>query len=119
MNVSSWTERFVLLNPVVWRIRKFLWEVVLQAKVIAQRPLAGVAHAFVFWGFCAFGLITVNHLASAFGGRFLAPDHGFGRFYFSFSPKCGTRAARASVRSAAAPAAARCSLEKRKANGSM
>jgi Fe-S oxidoreductase len=73
------------LKPVGWRLRQFLWEVVLQAKVIAQRPLAGVAHAFVFWGFCVFGLITINHLASAFGGRFLAPDEGFGRFYFGFA----------------------------------
>ena len=50
----------------------------LQAKVIRQRPLPGLAHAFVFWGFCAFALVTLNHVAIGFGTRFLAP----GSFYF-------------------------------------
>ncbi len=72
------------LKPLGPRIRQFLWEVVLQAKVIEQRPLPGLAHAFVFWGFCAFAAITVNHVAAGFGGRFLSPDSGFGRFYFGF-----------------------------------
>ena len=69
------------LGPRLWQL---FGEVGLQAKVIAQRPLPGLAHAFVFWGFCAFALITVNHLASAFGGGFLSPDGSFGRFYFGF-----------------------------------
>jgi Fe-S oxidoreductase len=72
------------LQPLGPRLRQLLWEVLLQGKVILQRPLAGIAHAFVFWGFCAFALITVNHLALAFGGGFLSPDGGFGRFYFRF-----------------------------------
>jgi hypothetical protein len=56
----------------------------LQGKVIRQRPLPGLAHAFVFWGFCAFALVTVNHIASGFGLRFLSAESGFGRFYFGF-----------------------------------
>jgi Fe-S oxidoreductase len=72
------------LAPVGPRVRQLVAEVALQAKVIAQRPLPGLAHAFVFWGFCVFGLITVNHLASAFGGAFLSRSGGFGRFYFGF-----------------------------------
>src|ERR1039458_5005645 len=72
------------IAPVGARIRRFLWEVVLQGKVIRERPLAGLAHAFVFWGFCAFALVTVNHIASAFGGRFLEPSGAFGHFYFGF-----------------------------------
>ena len=39
---------------------QFVSEVLLQAKVIRDRPLAGIAHAFVFWGFCAFALITLD-----------------------------------------------------------
>jgi Fe-S oxidoreductase len=70
--------------PLAPRIRKFLWEVVLQGKVIGERPLVGIAHAFVFWGFCAFGLITINHIASAFGARFLTTSNAFGRAYFEF-----------------------------------
>jgi Fe-S oxidoreductase len=72
------------ISPVGPRVRKFLWEVMLQGKVIGQRPLPGIAHAFVFWGFCAFALITVNHVAAGFGLAFLSPDSGFGRFYFLF-----------------------------------
>ena len=72
------------LKPVGPRIRQFLWEVMLQAKVIRERPLPGLAHAFVFWGFCAFVPITLNHFAEAFGAGFLSPASGFGRFYFGF-----------------------------------
>src|SRR4051812_8276976 len=66
------------LFPLGPRIRELVWEVMLQAKVIRERPLPGVAHAFVFWGFCAFALVTLNHIAMAFGGGFLTP----GGFYF-------------------------------------
>ncbi|MSV32503.1 MAG: [Fe-S]-binding protein, partial [Bryobacterales bacterium] len=38
-----------------------------QAKVIKERPLAGIAHAFLFWGFCAFGLVSLNHFAIGIG----------------------------------------------------
>jgi len=72
------------LRPIGPRIRKVLWEVVAQAQVITQRPLPGLAHAFVFWGFCVFALVTLNHLASGFGVGFLKPD-GFSRFYFWFA----------------------------------
>ncbi|MEI9972335.1 MAG: 4Fe-4S dicluster domain-containing protein [Ignavibacteriota bacterium] len=72
------------LAPLGPRIRQFVWEVMLQGKVIGQRPLPGLAHAFVFWGFCAFALITLNHVTSGFGLRFLSPESGFGQFYFGF-----------------------------------
>jgi Fe-S oxidoreductase len=68
------------LSPLLPRVRKFVWEVLLQAKVIRERPWPGVAHAFVFWGFCAFALVTVNHVSEAFGWPLLSP-HGFGGFY--------------------------------------
>jgi len=70
------------LAPWTPRLREFLWEVGMQGKVIVQRPLPGLAHALVFWGFCGFALITVNHLATGFGLGFLSPSSGFGRFYF-------------------------------------
>jgi len=72
------------VEPLRPRIRRFLWEVMLQGKVIEQRPLPGLAHAFVYWGFLAFGPITINHLATPFGLRFLTPEAGFGSFYFGF-----------------------------------
>ena len=72
------------LQPIGPRVRKVLWEVVLQGQVIRQRPLPGLAHAFVFWGFCVFALVTLNHFASGFGVGFLS-DNGFSRFYFWFA----------------------------------
>jgi Fe-S oxidoreductase len=72
------------LRPLGPRIRQFVWEVLLQGKVIRERPLPGLAHAFVFWGFCAFALITLNHLASGFGLPFLSREGGFGKAYFAF-----------------------------------
>jgi len=62
------------LFPLGPRIRELVWEVMLQAKVIRERPLPGLAHAFVFWGFCAFALVTLNHIAIGFGTRILMPD---------------------------------------------
>jgi Fe-S oxidoreductase len=69
------------LRPIAPRVRELVWEVMLQAKVIRERPLPGLAHAFVFWGFCAFALVTLNHIAIGFGTRFLAP----GSFYFQLA----------------------------------
>jgi Fe-S oxidoreductase/CDP-diglyceride synthetase len=71
-------------KPLGPRIRNFLWEVMLQGKVIEQRPLPGLAHAFVYWGFLAFALISVNHLLTPFGLKFLTVDSDFGAFYFWF-----------------------------------
>ena len=62
------------LAPIGRRIWDFFWEVLCQAKVIRERPLPGLAHAFVFWGFCAFALVTLNHFAAGFGFGFLDPD---------------------------------------------
>lgn len=60
----------------------FVWEVLLQGKVISQRPLPGLAHALVFWGFCAFALVTVNHFGQGFGVNILPRESAFGRFHF-------------------------------------
>jgi Fe-S oxidoreductase len=71
------------LAPLGPRIRRVLAEVLGQSKVIEQRRLPGLAHAFVFWGFCAFSLVTINHIATGFGVRLL-PDAGVGAYYFNF-----------------------------------
>ena len=59
------------------RVDRFITEVIFQSRTIAGRPIVGVAHLFVFWGFCAFGgftameglrglgLIDVTHTAIA------------------------------------------------------
>ena len=73
------------LRPLGPRIRWFVREVALQAKVIEQRPLPGLAHAFVFWGFCVFSVVTLDHIASGFGVRLLSSESGFARSYFWFA----------------------------------
>lgn len=75
------------------RIGVFFWEVLLQGKVIQQRPLPGIAHAFVFWGFCAFALVTLNHFASGFGFPFLSEEGWFGRVYFALAALFGVAVA--------------------------
>jgi Fe-S oxidoreductase len=70
------------LSPIGRRVWDFFWEVICQAKVIRERPLPGLAHAFVFWGFCAFALVTLNHVAVGLGIGFLDPQGLIGRFYF-------------------------------------
>ncbi len=73
------------LAPLGKRVWDFFWEVLCQAKVIRQRPLPGLAHAFVFWAFCAFALVTLNHCAVAFGAGFLDPASPVGRSYSYFA----------------------------------
>jgi Fe-S oxidoreductase len=73
------------LRPVGRRVREFVWEVLCQAKVIRQRPAPGLAHAFVFWGFLAFALVSLNHFAVGLRMGFLPPGSGVGGFYFLFA----------------------------------
>jgi Fe-S oxidoreductase len=70
------------LSPLTKRARDFVWEVLFQAKVIRERPLAGLAHALVFWAFCAFALVTLNHCAVILGVGFLDPAGRVGHIYF-------------------------------------
>ena len=76
--LAAKTDADFSLRPLSPRVRELVWEVLLQGKVIRQRPLPGLAHAFVFWGFCAFALVTLNHLAIGFGAGILSRDS----FYF-------------------------------------
>lgn len=86
------------LQPISRRVFDFIWEVMLQAKVIRERPLPGLAHAFVFWGFCAFALITVNHAAAGFGLAFLAPDSAYHSLAAAFGVAVSVAIAGLSVR---------------------
>ncbi len=73
------------LAPLGRRLWDFFWEVMCQALVIKERPLPGLAHAFLFWAFCAFALVTLDHLLRGFGLHLLSPDGLFGRFYFGLA----------------------------------
>ncbi len=73
------------IQPIARRVSDFIWEVLLQGKVIRQRPLPGLAHAFVFWGFCAFALVTINHFAEGLHFELISRDGFFGRIYFALA----------------------------------
>ncbi len=73
------------LHPIGSRIWRLFTEVLLQTKVISQRPLPGLAHAFVFWGFGAFILVTLNHAATGFGFSLLHRQQGIGLIYWWFA----------------------------------
>jgi Fe-S oxidoreductase len=73
------------LHPLGKRVWLFFWEVLCQAKVIKQRPAPGIAHAFVFWGFLAFALVSTNHFFVGLRLGFLPPESLIGRFYFIFA----------------------------------
>lgn len=67
------------------RVVNWMWEVALQGKVIRERPLPGISHAFVFWGFLAFALVSLDHVLAALRVDLLSHDGLFGRFYFGFA----------------------------------
>ncbi len=81
---GSRAEPGFVLTGLPGRTGKFLWEVMLQGKVIRDRPLPGIAHALVFWGFCAFVLVTLNHAAAGYGIVLIPRESWFGRAYFGF-----------------------------------
>src|SRR5262245_37126070 len=49
------------------RIVRFLVDVVGQRRTIVERPLVGVAHALVFWGFIAFAGYTLVEFMHGLG----------------------------------------------------
>lgn len=49
------------------RVRRFLVDVVFQGRVIRAKPWVGMAHLFVFWGFCAFGIYTLVEMLYGLG----------------------------------------------------
>ena len=60
----------------------FFWEVLCQANIIRQRPLVGLAHAFLLWGVIAFLVAEVDHFTSLFGLPLIDRDSSAGVFYF-------------------------------------
>ncbi|HMJ83542.1 MAG TPA: (Fe-S)-binding protein, partial [Vicinamibacterales bacterium] len=55
------------LDNLGFRVNRFLVDVVFQVRTIRERPIAGIAHAFVFWGFVAFGGYTLTEFLSGLG----------------------------------------------------
>ena len=64
--IASAPNTFSLDHPGL-RATRFLVDVVFQRKTILERPAAGLAHAFVFWGFVAFGGYTAGEFLRGLG----------------------------------------------------
>ncbi|MDB4859310.1 heterodisulfide reductase-related iron-sulfur binding cluster [Candidatus Marinimicrobia bacterium] len=59
------------------RIKRVIVEFVLQKKVISQRFWPGLMHAFVFWGFMFFSIITLDHFSIGFNFHPLSDNFKF------------------------------------------
>jgi Fe-S oxidoreductase len=55
------------VHDIPFRLNRFVVDVLLQMKTIRERPLTGLMHAFVFWGFAAFGAYTTVEFLRGFG----------------------------------------------------
>ena len=62
------------------RLTKVFREFILQEKVLKQRFIPGLMHAFVFWGFMAFGFITIDHFLRGFNLSLFSDSI---RYYYS------------------------------------
>src|SRR4030095_11028730 len=68
------------IDHLAFRIRRFLVDGVFQRQTIAERPVAGVAHALVFWGFVAFAGYTATEFLYGLGVADLTPTAWFARY---------------------------------------
>ncbi|MCU0275523.1 MAG: heterodisulfide reductase-related iron-sulfur binding cluster [Acidobacteria bacterium] len=58
------------------RLGRMAFTVFFQIPVIAQRPVSGLFHGFIFWGFLVFLGVTLNHVAEGFQEGFSLFGHG-------------------------------------------
>jgi Fe-S oxidoreductase len=65
------------------RLGKAFAEVLLQTRVIGERPVAGVLHALVMWGFFAFAWVSLEHLWLGVAG--LDAPHADASWYGAFA----------------------------------
>ena len=68
------------------RIWRFVTDVVGQRRTIKDRPIAGLAHAFVFWGFVAFGGYTAVEFLAGLGIVNLTDTAAFGIYRVVLTP---------------------------------
>ncbi|MBU0692314.1 4Fe-4S dicluster domain-containing protein [bacterium] len=81
--IVSTGKKDAALDRIGERWVRFFKEVVFQSKVIKERPIPGLMHTLVFWGFCAFALETFHHFATAYGWHPLG-EGAFHRIYGGF-----------------------------------
>jgi Fe-S oxidoreductase len=68
------------------RLRAFVSEIVFQSRTIAARPVVGIAHLLVFWGFCAFAGYTTVEALRGLGVVDLTGTAGFHAYTMALVP---------------------------------
>src|SRR4026207_1578050 len=74
------------LDHLGFRAGRFLLDVVLQRQTIRERPLTGLMHAFVFWGFVAFGGYTTVEFLYRLGIVDLTGARWFHAYHIALTP---------------------------------
>jgi Fe-S oxidoreductase len=74
------------LDHLGFRAGRFLLDVVLQRQTIKERPLTGLMHAFVFWGFVAFGGYTTVEFLYGLGIVDLTGARWFHAYRIALTP---------------------------------
>lgn len=64
------------------RLWRMVSEVVMQKRILATRPIVGLLHALVMWGFVAFTGVSIRHLWMGIAGSAYTPD--LSRWYRDF-----------------------------------
>jgi len=69
-----------------FRTSRFLVDVLLQIRTIRERPLTGLMHAFVFWGFLAFAGYTLTEFVYGLGIADLTHTGWFHAYRLALTP---------------------------------
>jgi Fe-S oxidoreductase len=74
--IAAGTGSFSFDRPAL-RIKRFVVDVLLQTQTVRERPVAGMAHALVFWGFVAFAGYTTGEFLRGLGIVDITHRHWF------------------------------------------
>jgi Fe-S oxidoreductase len=76
-------------TPIGPHLSRFLIDVIGQRRTIRERPAAGLAHAFVFWGFVAFGGYTTVEFLRGLGIADFTQTNWFAAYRLVLTPFAG------------------------------
>ena len=74
------------LDNLGFRTTRFVVDVLLQWRTIKERPFTGLMHAFVFWGFVAFGGYTLTEFLYGLGILDLTHSSWFHAYRLALTP---------------------------------
>jgi Fe-S oxidoreductase len=83
--IASAPNTFSFTQPGA-RIGRFIVDVLGQRQTIAERPAAGIAHAFVFWGFLAFAGYTATEFLYGLGIADFTRTRWFDAYRLALTP---------------------------------